>query len=469
MKSLLLKIPLTLWLIWIIAGFNGLIYFAGVGGNDGWGYYMSLETLIDDHDLDVRNNLKAKGSDGRYLGANPVAGTDPIKYKNGYSFGHTLVYALPFWAGGLAADLWDGKIDTKKLPEDSPYYNQETKTIVRIVFCVAWTNLLTLCLLSVMYWMAFKISANHKTAFAATLLCWLSSPLPFYANNMMSHVASTLLFALAFIPVLKKSEGYYVMGLLSGLATLPREANMMIGVAIGIDAFYRGKIPGFVRYSSGYLTVFTFNLFQWWLRNGHPLKLGTSLHMGPPSDHPPVYNMLIDPRGGFLIWFPAMAIAGFYSFKLCKTKSEYRPFVILASMLVLSYSLRYEYNTSGFGQRFLCPLAFLLMPGMIEAFKHHKVRIALYICTAFSSMLYVLHKSKHVHETADYNPYMGAWISNYTKIFEEPISTWPEILISGSFSLKILLDKPLLLLFVIAIPTAFLYWLNKYQLKQAEK
>jgi len=361
-KDSLQKIPCWLWLLWFIVWLNALFFFSGVGGNDGWGYYANLETMVDDFDLNVDNNLKAY-QDGRPLGVALNPDQSESTYKTGYGFGFSLCYVIPFWAGGQVADLWGGTIDTSKMAESSPYHGQETRTMIRIIFCVIWSEILTLVLVALMFWMARQFGADNKMAFAVTLLCWLGSPLPYYANNMMSHVASSLLLAIAFIPVIRKWGSFYVMGLLSGLATLPREPNMMVGVAIGWDAFSRGKVKGFISYSLGYLTVFSFNLIQWTVRNGSPFKIGVESEPTLDWSHPPIYNMLVDPRFGYFWWFPAMAFAFWKMIPLCRKHKEHRPAMILVALLVVSYSFHHETATSGWGQRYLSPFALLLLSG----------------------------------------------------------------------------------------------------------
>ena len=74
----------------LVLGLHCLIFEDGLGGNDGWGHFANLESIIEDRDLDLGNNMYGWNGNGtKYC-------EKTERWVTGYPLGMTLLDA-PFF------------------------------------------------------------------------------------------------------------------------------------------------------------------------------------------------------------------------------------------------------------------------------------------------------------------------------------------------------------------------------------
>ncbi|MGE4158088.1 MAG: hypothetical protein AB7F75_03200 [Planctomycetota bacterium] len=474
-----LEMPLAV--LFSLVYLNAILFFAGLGGNDGWGYYANLESLIIDHDWKVVNNVHAFRHDGVPLGV--ITQSDHARELGGavtyYPWGHSLVYAPAFLVADKVADLDVFHFHTEKLPEGSPYRGQSDRLMTRVTGLVLWSQLLTLGLVAVLYATARRLGLSPWMAGLCVLGAWGGSPLPFYANNAMTHAGHVFFLAVALWALMAGRPK--TCGLFAGLGALMRTDSAIFaliplafawrrpdvdggqGVSplrLPRDSSLRGAPPALLaaKALSIFFLVFSFNLINWKLLNGSWLNPGAPMGLGRAPWTWPVYNVLFDPRHGYFLWFPAALPALCFLLVMAwRSWREYAVHVLLIVIMVILYGARYEYWAGGgFGQRYLSALTALLLPGFAELVKRGWGRLMVGLSLPWSLFLYAAYATKNV-AFDNLTGEAGCLLSNYFELFSNPASEWIGKLVDGTRVLPLVVAHPWLLVIMILPIMALLH------------
>lgn len=210
-------------LIVAVLGLHCLLFEAGVGGADGWSYFANLQSLVDDHDLDLTNNRLTfppdyvaqpymEGLNGRWVTHEPLGAT---------------FFQVPFYVIGKAAAKRIGphfKIDK------SPYSTLDGATVVEVFSMVLANNFWSIAAILLLFAALARAGIGEWPAFWAALFCFLGGPLHWYATVGLSHAVSCFCTALVLYLFLRaiqskgRAKGAFIFltGLTIGLASTVR-------------------------------------------------------------------------------------------------------------------------------------------------------------------------------------------------------------------------------------------------------
>ncbi|HTQ79216.1 MAG TPA: hypothetical protein VMM92_04410 [Thermoanaerobaculia bacterium] len=290
-----------------------LLFDRGLGG-DGWASFAALESLVEDADLHLENNLR--GVDN---GIVPTpSGHLTLQYPPGI-----LLLDLPPFAAGRVLDrllpvAWlGGGVD---LPPVGRVPRQVFLSAAAIVLA---RNLETLLGLA---WLALalrRLGFEERTAVAATALTFFGGPLLFYSLVGMTHAPSFALASLLFLLLVRQREtggvgGAGGCGVVLGFATLVRYGALGIlpAALLGIGLSRAAALPAsgglpkpklLSAFGAGFLTPLLFLPLYWRAGTGiwRPPGYGGSFQLTPASP----WNVLFSPHHG-LFWFhPALLLA----------------------------------------------------------------------------------------------------------------------------------------------------------------
>jgi hypothetical protein len=438
-KSQRFSFSLPLCFLWILVYFNGIFFLSGLGGNDGWGHYANLESLLEDQDVDLKNNIHARDAKGHALG---VSTKGKWAERHGgavtyYLWGHSLFYAPPFLLGGFLADRFDIDIDTSSLPEDSPYHGQDSRLMLRVFLMSLYTNFLTLLLVTVLFFSVKRMGAGNGMAFFTVLLAWWGSPLPYYANNSLTHVVSCLWLACCFYLLLSEKISPIKLGMFAGFFALTRSVNALVILPLIVFMFFKGGLKATLKMTVVFTLLFGINLFNWYVITGNPFDPGYGFNslfsIGPevdPRKHSIfLWNVMFDLHGGYFVWFPAALPAVFFLFKNVK---KFWPWWLLSAIFFIVIALRFEFHGGGgYGPRYLSVLTVLLLPGFYGILQIKRLWPFLFLALFYSSCLYVIYASGQVAVDPVWEE-PGRHLSNYLLFFENPPATWGRVIVSSS-------------------------------------
>ena len=422
-----------LLLVLILAGFHMLVWERGLAG-DGWGYFSTIESMIEDHDLDLTNN--------RYAVTNGIGYQASIgKWVAQYPPGLALFDAPMYLLGKLAyARGWVHP----RIPEGkmrSAYKEVNAQTLTRIMFVVLSHNLYALLAIVLIDLTLRRLGFSDGWSALVTALAFFGSQLHFYAQNGMSHAVSTCwsaAAAAALAGICVQPEGrvrrWYRLGLAVGAVTIIRYAGVFFSFPVGLVllVLYRGSFRRLIGhglvFSAGMLSVL------WVLPLYLKLQVGgyfastytPNWHFDPLN--PPLWNMLFSPRHGFFWYHPFfLIVVGTLLWALVKGNYE-RParrlfagaaLLGLAALGVL-HGFWYSWWGDSYSQRYLTEAIPFLAPGIAIFLAHGRrawrTAVALGL-TALSYGFFLLSNAGLAYDAMENGP--GMYISDYRIIFDQ--------------------------------------------------
>lgn len=299
-----------------LAGLHMVLFDRGLGG-DGWAPFAALESLADDGDLALENNVR-----GPRNGLVPTAGGHLAMQ---YPPGILLLDALPF-AAGRALDAL--------LPEsvlaggaDLPPAGKVPRGVFLSAACIVLArNLAVLVGLLALAAALLRLGCGEKTVAASAALTFFGGPLVFYSLVGMTHAPAFALAALLLWALVRAREAasprwWAFAGFLAGFATLVRLGSVALLVPAlwvawtsrqGEEAATAPSAPALSRLRRlvplGIGFALPLAVYPLWLRlnfGDAPSGYGGEWRLTFASP----WNVLLSPRHGAFLFHPALALA----------------------------------------------------------------------------------------------------------------------------------------------------------------
>ncbi len=357
------------------------LFESGLGGSDGWGYFANVESLVEDRDLDLANNLSPRGkegvrgevgtSEGR-LGGMPHP-TIPGRVVNSYPLGKAVLDA-PFYLLGKAAGALRPGL---RFPEmrGTPYEGMPPRRMLCALALVFESNLFAAASVVLACLTLLRLGFSRSVAWSASLLAFVASPLPYYAVNAMSHASATfvsaaILLAWTGLPSRRRA---FLLGLLVGVAAGLRYAGAGLVPVLGLLLLRGGRggmrltfLDRLLPFGLGVLSLVWVEGLRNWIELGRPWRtmypsLAESLVWRHPglawTDYLPVANLFVSGWHGILWWSPLVGVA---LWGMARGGSgDRREAVRMAWALFLGQAILPGiggsfHAGSGFSQRYLC-------------------------------------------------------------------------------------------------------------------
>jgi hypothetical protein len=341
-----------------LAALHMLVFDRGLGG-DGWASFAALESVVDDGDLWLENNLRGVAN-GIVKGA---SGHLVMQYPPGI----VALDLAPFLAGraidrGLpAAWLAEGA----DLP---PVGRVPRRVFLEAAAIVLARNLAALLGLA---WIALaleRLGFGERVAAAAAALAFFGGPLLFYSLVGMSHAPAFALAALLGWLLVRQRESRRVgwalaAGATIGLATLVRYGAVAWLPTALLALAWSSRHPKTKRLGSLAAAVAGFAAFlpalplYWHASAGSWGPPGYGGRMAISAASP--WNVLLASRHGLFLFHPALALAAMGLVAMAwKGKGERRAPAGAALVWFLSIATFNGWwsewaNAGGYGQRFL--------------------------------------------------------------------------------------------------------------------
>ncbi|MFQ5457060.1 MAG: glycosyltransferase family 39 protein [Myxococcota bacterium] len=445
-------------LVLALATLHMFVWERGLAG-DGWGYFSTLESMIEDHDLDLTNN--------RYGVTNGLSyHSETQQWVAQYPPGLALFDAPFYLLGKLAyrTGLVRPAIDPGKMRPAYEKVGQETLTL--ILFVVLAHNVYAALAIILIYATLRRLRFPAGWAALVAGLSFFGSPLHFYAQNGMSHAVSCfaaaatarVLAGLCMTPE-GRARRWVWLGVTVGAGAVVRYASALLSVAVGLvllvlERRRPGRLIGMgLLYSAGLFAVIWILPVYLKLQIGDWFGSTYSPKWNFDPAAPPLVNVLFAARHGFLwyhplYWlaFPGIAVA-LLARKRADPAGAARALMSgagLAALLALGLIYGYWFAWWGgdsYSQRFLtdavpflaCPLAVFLTGG------RPALRVSFAIAlVAISYVFFLLSNAGLVYDVVPQGP--GQTISDYRYVLDQGMSAG-EIgrrLREASFTLPIL-------------------------------
>lgn len=296
--------PYLLPAVLLLAALHMLVFDRGLGG-DGWASFAALESLVDDGDLHLENNLR--GVDN---GIVPTpSGHRVMQYPPGillldlptFLAGRTLDAALP---AGLLARGFD-------LP---PVGRVPRRVFLEAAAIVLARNAATLLGLLFLARALRRLGWGEKVVAAAVALTFFGGPLLFYSLVGMTHAPTFALASLLFLLLARqRDEGSIPLALAAGavlgLATLVRygAAGLLPAALLGVLLGPARRSRRLLAFGAAFAAPLLLLPLYWHAAAGGwgPPGYGGAWHFTFASP----WNVLFAPQHGLFLFHPALLLA----------------------------------------------------------------------------------------------------------------------------------------------------------------
>jgi hypothetical protein len=337
---------------------------------DGLAYFMWLNSLARDADLDLANQaVKFAALNTYQVFVHEKTG----RYASVFAFGNALMLVPFYWLGALANKLPAFHIN------DAYFVQQQGTTFAYSFFPMLGTNLYALAAVLLAFFTARRIASTLVSMLAALAL-FFGTPLWYYSTvePLNAHVCgafavSLLLYlfvrwCLAPDPCSRQHEArlWLAIGLAAGLATLVRWQLGLCVLPLGLALLWQKRPRLLVPLALGFLAVAWLVPYSWWRMFGSPWVIPAAEQNRAAFLVRPAYmwEVLFSGKKGLFVWAPAtmLAVLGWIPLG-----GKHRMLsVTLAAMLVLQVLMNasvYDWWAGwGFGMRRMIELypAFVL-------------------------------------------------------------------------------------------------------------
>ena len=429
-----------------VLGLHCFIFEDGLGGNDGWGHFANLESVIEDKDLDLGNNMYGwQGNGTQYC-------EKTGRWVTGYPLGMTVLDAPFYLVSNVAAKFI--KFNPPSFSNDPrklPYNGLSSRKFLNISSVILAHNIYAILAMIILFKILIELNFSRVISLFTTLVCFFASPLVYYATNGFSHATSTFLVTLSFYVfiILQKriSNGgkttflIFALGICVAFSAWTRYVNglLFFPYLFALILCYKklrisAIIKNIVIYTVPLVVVFFLSIYQChtqfgsWFEAGYGGYGWISILKIPP----PVINLLFSVDHGFLLWFPCFALSFIGLAFLIKGKDKklsLTGIIALVNFLLIAliYGLRTEYNAGGcYAQRYLtCTIPFLGL-GLCAFMDRYKktclIKSLIGLSAIYSYCLFLLTKANLVYYNKQCNSYEGQYIWDYLYIFKEHMS-----------------------------------------------
>ncbi len=444
-----------LLLVLVLAGLHMLVWERGLAG-DGWGYFSTLESVIEDRDLDLTNN--------RYAVINGLSYNANVqRWVAQYPPGLAL-FDAPFYLAGKAAHAtgWvRPQIDPARMR--SAYEGVDAQTLTRILFVVLAHNVYAALALVLIHASLRRLGFRQGWAAFVTALCFFGSPLHFYAQNGMSHAVSCLMaaataFVLAGICAqpLGAARRWFWLGVTVGGGAIVRYASGLLAIPAGLVLLvlegrrWRRLVGRGLLFAAGLGAVIWILPVYLWLQVGDWFGSTYTPHWHVDPKAPPLYNVLLHARHGFLRYHPLfwLALAGIGVALLRSGIASPARRLFAGAGLAALVSLGTIYGVwfawwggDSYSQRFLTDAVPFLAPGLAIFLTRGRppwrVSLALAL-TAVSYVFFLLSNAGLAYDVIPYGP--GQTVSDYRYVLDQGLTLaeiWDRVT-GASFTLPLL-------------------------------
>ncbi len=399
-------------IVLLVAGSCILLYRPLVRG-DGLAYFMWLDSLARDGDLDLANQATKFASLNTYqVFVHEKTG----RHASVFAFGNALMLVPFYWLGALA----------NKLPafhiHDAYFVQYQGTTFAYSFFPMLGTNLYALATVLLAFFTARKIASTLVSLLAALAL-FFGTPLWYYSTvePLNAHVCGAFavslllyLFArwrLAPDPLSRKNEQWLwlAIGLAAGLATLVRWQLALCVLPLGLALLWQKRARLLIPLALGFLVLAWLVPYSWWRMFGSPWVIPAAEQNRAAFLVWPAYlwQVLFSGKKGLFVWAPATVLAVLGWITLV---GKHRMLsVTLAAMFVLQVLMNasvYDWWAGwGFGMRrmielypaFVLGLASLLSAAFVRGALRRACQLVISLLTAGSAAFAVLLLFAHLN------------------------------------------------------------------------
>ena len=380
---------------------------------DGLAYFMWLNSLARDGDLDLANQAAKFAHLNTYqIFVHEQTG----RHASVFPFGNALMLVPFYWLGALA----------NKVPlfhvNDAYFVQHQGAPFAYSFFPMLGTNLYALATVLLAYLTTRRIASSLVSMLAALGL-FFGTPLWYYSTvePLNSHVcgafaASLLLWLFArwclpHGPLSRQQEQWLwlAMGLAAGLATLVRWQLALCVLPLGLVLVWQKRFGLLTRLALGFVAIAWMVPYSWWRMFGSPWIIPAAEQNRAAFLVWPTYlwQVLFSGKSGLFIWAPATALA------VVGWIALYRKNGMLGLVLAAMFALQALISASvydwwagwGFGMRrmielypaFVLGLAALLSMALARENLRRLYQSAIYLLTAASVAFAVLLLFSHLN------------------------------------------------------------------------
>lgn len=284
---------------------------------DGIAYFMWLDSIAGDGDMDLTNQAEAFAHVNTYQ---VYWEEDTGRWASVFPYGPGLMLVPGYWLARLADSLGWLRVN------DEYFIGLQGRPLPYSLLPMFMVNLYALGAVALAYLCA-RFFVSPVPAAVAALALFLGMPTLYYATvePFMAHVISTFLVALGFYLLLSWRKGERSLwlvigaGAAGGLATLVRWQVSLVVVALALWLPLRRQWKAAGLFALGYWAVAWHALYTWNWMFGRPLVAwaAESGFLSAPSRLPQV--LFSDARGLF-VWSP-LAFLGLIGLGLLARRS----------------------------------------------------------------------------------------------------------------------------------------------------
>ncbi len=307
--------------------------------SDGLAYFMWLQSVARDHDLDLANQASQFAALNSYQA---FYNEQTEQYASVFPYGSAFLYLPTYWLASAANQL-------PVFHVHDPYFLQhQGATFPYSFFLMLGTNLFALLAVLVAFLTATRL-ASPLVSLISSLALFLATPLLYYATiePYMAHVPGTLLIALViYILIRHRSHTacWFAMGLLLGIALLVRWQLALYAVPVGLLALTKRQWRKLCGLILGFALLAWHLPFTWQRMFGSPWVVPAAIQGQQAFLSGPVYvkEVLLSPERGLFLWSPLVMLA------LIGLALLFRKHPALSITLVLMFVLQVLMNASLF-------------------------------------------------------------------------------------------------------------------------
>ena len=282
---------------------------------DGLAYFMWLNSLARDGDLDLSNQAQKFAAVNTYqVFVHEKTG----RHASVFPFGNALMLIPFYWLGALANKLPAFHIN------DAYFVAQQGTTLAYSFFPMLGTNLYALAAVLLAFFTTRRI-ASALVSLLAALALFFGTPLWYYSTvePLNAHVCGALavsvllyLFArwcLAPAPLPRNHERWLwlAIGLAAGLATLVRWQLALCVLPLGLALLWQRRPRLLIPLAVGFTALAWLVPYSWWRMFGSPWVIPAAEQNRAAFLVWPAYlgQVLFSGKKGLFVWAPATVLA----------------------------------------------------------------------------------------------------------------------------------------------------------------
>jgi len=281
---------------------------------DGLAYFMWLDSLARDFDLDLSNQASQFAHVNTY---HVFLYAKTGRYASVFPFGSSLLLVPFYWVSRVA----------NRLPwfhvNDAYFLQHQGATFPFSFFPMVGTNLYAVAAVILAYLSARRF-ASQRASLAAALALFFGTPLWYYSTiePFSSHVAgSSTLSLLTYLLVRwwtrRPSETvpagrlWLAMGIVAGLAAVVRWQLALVALPLAVYLLWHKRWSFLARFAAGFVAVAWLVPYSWWRMFGSPWVIpaaeqNRAAFLVWPEFAPQV---LFSAEKGLFVWAPLTGLA----------------------------------------------------------------------------------------------------------------------------------------------------------------